>query len=130
MTGKTLTDVAAEMWNHKARMAAPAPRLAASELLEIASYLWATPFFEDAGDGAAGRRVFSDKHCGACHKGASNGVPRLNGRAFSGITMVSALGRHDPEMLGQKNARAITWPRFEGAQMSDLIAFLNSKHRD
>jgi len=121
---KTLTDIAAAMWNHKPRMANNAPQLTAGEMGEIASYLWATGFFEDSGNAAAGGRVFSAKHCDACHN-ASSGVPELNGKACSAIAMVSALWHHGPEMLDQMKAKGIPWPRFEGAEMSNLIAFLN-----
>jgi cytochrome c2 len=100
--------------------------LTAAETREIASYLWATGFFKDSGDAAAGRRVFAAKQCGACHNDHSNVTPKLVGKAFSGITMVSALWHCGPQMLEQTKARGIAWPRFEGAQMSDLIAFLNS----
>jgi len=48
------------------------------------------------------------------------------GKTFNGATMVSALWHHGPRMLDQMKAKNISWPRFEGKQMSDLIAFLNS----
>jgi hypothetical protein len=41
--------------------------------------------------------------------------------------MVSALWHHGPQMLDGMKVKGIAWPRFEGAQMSDLIAFLNSQ---
>ena len=126
LKGKTLTDIAAAMWNHQPRMAATAPQLTIEEMREITSYLWAAQFFEDAGDAAAGRRVFTAKRCAVCHEGAASGAPKLIGRTFSGITMVSALWHHGPQMLGQMKAKNIPWPRFEKAQMSNLIAFLNS----
>jgi mono/diheme cytochrome c family protein len=128
LKGKTLTDIAAAMWNHKPRMAATAPELTAAEMREIAGYLWATGFFEDSGDATAGRRVFSAKHCAACHNDAQKAAPKLNGKAFSGITMLSALWHHGSQMLEEMVARGIAWPRFEGTQMSDLIAFLNSQN--
>jgi mono/diheme cytochrome c family protein len=129
LNGKTLTDIAAAMWNHRPRMAAAAPQLTAAEMREIASYLWATGFFKDSGDAAAGRRVFAAKQCSVCHNDVSNVAPKLGGKTFSGITMVSALWHCGPKMLEQTKARGIAWPRFEGAQMSDLIAFLNPEKR-
>ena len=93
---------------------------------EIASYLWASEFFEDAGDVAAGRRLFTAKRCAVCHEDAASGAPKLMGKAFNGATMVSALWRHGPRMVTQMTAKGIAWPRFERTQMADLIAFLNS----
>lgn len=127
LKGKTLTDIAASMWNHQLRMEATAPQLTAAEMRGIASYLWATGFFQDSGDTAAGRRVFAAKHCEDCHNDRSNVTPHLNGRAISGITMVSALWHHGPQMLDEMKVRGILWPRFERKEMSNLIAFLNSQ---
>jgi mono/diheme cytochrome c family protein len=50
LKGKTLSDIAAAMWNHRPRMAAAAPQLTGAEMREIASYLWAAGFFRDSGD--------------------------------------------------------------------------------
>ena len=41
--------------------------------------------------------------------------------------MVSALWRHGPRMLDQMKTKGLEWPRFDGAQMADLIAYLNTK---
>lgn len=127
LKGLTLTEIAASMWNHAPKMAAagaPLSKLESGEMRELLSYLWAEQFFGDAGNAGAGRRVFAAKHCAGCHEGADG--PRLTGRTFSGITMVSALWHHGPQMLEQMKAKNITWPRFDGAQMSNLIAYLNS----
>jgi hypothetical protein len=40
--------------------------------------------------------------------------------------MVSALWRHGPRMLDQMKTKGLGWPRFDGSQMADLIAYLNS----
>lgn len=129
LKGMTLTDVAAVMWNHQSLTAVTAPRLTVAEMGEIAGYLWAPGFFENSGDAAAGRRVFSDKHCDTCHNAPLNGLTENRGRRFSAITIVSTLWRHNPKVLEEMKARGIAWPRFEGSQMSDLIAFLNSDNR-
>ncbi len=130
--GRTLTDIAAAMWNHAPKMAAAGAqpvKLEAGEMRELLSYLWAEQFFQDPGNPAAGRRVFTAKRCATCHEDASTGAPRLTGagRSFSAAAMVSALWHHGPRMLDQMQAKGISWPRFERAQMSDLIAFLNSE---
>jgi mono/diheme cytochrome c family protein len=126
---KTLTEVAAAMWNHeptlsKAR-ATPA-NFVPGEMRDLLGYLWAQHFFEDAGSTAAGRRVFVSKKCAACHEDAK--APKLaRGAGFNGATMVSALWRHGPSMLREIKNQGVAWPRFEGSQMADLIAYLNSR---
>src|SRR5439155_4154044 len=52
--GRTLTEIAAAMWNHAPRMAdagAPMAPFEPGEMRELLSYLWAKQFFEGAGDG-------------------------------------------------------------------------------
>jgi len=127
--GQTLTTIAAEMWDHAPRMAAAGAKpvtFAPGEMKDLLSYLWAAQFFEDSGSPAAGRRVFEANHCAACHQDASSGAPSLNGKSFSAAIMVSALWHHGPRMLDQMGAKHIAWPRFDGRQMSDLVAYLNS----
>jgi len=128
LRGQTLTGIAVDMWNHAPRMAGAAPALDAQEMRDLVSYLWAQQFFEDSGRAAAGQRVFTKKHCVVCHDDASSGAPKLTGRRepFTGSAMVSALWRHGPKMLSKMKAKGISWPRFDGAEMANLIAYLNS----
>jgi mono/diheme cytochrome c family protein len=130
LRGKTLTEFSAAMWNHEpvlSKAGASPARFAPGEMRDLLGYLWAQQFFEDAGSAAAGRRVFVSKKCAGCHEDASK-APKL-GRAagFNGAAMVSALWRHGPSMLGQMKKQGVAWPRFEGAQMADLLAYLNTK---
>jgi len=130
--GKTLTEIAAEMWNHAPRMAAAgatAAPLAPGEMQSLVSSFWAAKFFEGSGHSAAGSGVFTRKNCAVCHNDASSGAPRLpmTGREFSGAAMISVLWRHGPNMLDQMKTKGLAWPRFEGMQMADLIAYLNTK---
>jgi mono/diheme cytochrome c family protein len=128
LKNKTLTDIAAAMWNHEPRMAQTPAQLDPAEMKEIVSFLWAGEFFEDSGKSAAGERVFAAKHCTTCHNDAASGAPALPaaGRSFTGAAMVSALWRHGPRMMDQMNSKHIAWQRFDGHQMADVIAFLNS----
>jgi mono/diheme cytochrome c family protein len=129
--GMTLTGIAAAMWKHAPHMAAsgaPAGKLDQGQMRDLVSSFWAAQFFEDAGHPAPGSRVFANKHCGVCHDDALSGAPHLpiQDRDFSGAAMVSALWRHGPRMLDLMKTKGLEWPRFDGAQMADLIAYLNS----
>jgi mono/diheme cytochrome c family protein len=129
LKGKTLTDIAVAMWDHEPKMpAAPAP-LDLGEMREIVSYLWAGQFFEGQGNPTAGARVFTAKRCVTCHANATNGAPKIADmkRPFSAATMVSSLWHHGPAMLDQMKAKGIAWPRFEGSEMANLIAYLNAQ---
>ena len=130
LQGKTLTDIAAAMWNHEPRMpAAPAP-LSLEEMREIVSYLWTAQFFEDSGNPAAGARVLTAKRCAVCHNDPSSGAPKLAEMksTFSAATMVSALWHHGPGMLDRMKAKGMAWPRFDGSEMANLIAYLNAQN--
>lgn len=127
LRGQTLTDIAADLWDHAPRMAGSVPSLDIQEMRDLTSYLWAQQFFEDSGNAAAGKRVFAQKHCATCHEDPSSSAPKLNAGqgTFSGAKMVSILWRHGPQMMDQMKNKGIAWPRFDGPEMSNLIAYLN-----
>lgn len=129
LRGQTLMDIAVDMWNHEPKMAKETPSLDGEEMRDLTSYLWAQQFFVDSGNPGSGKRVFTAKHCATCHEDASSGVPKLAGARqapFTASAMVSALWRHGPQMMEQMKAKNIPWPRFDGAEMANLIAYLNS----
>jgi mono/diheme cytochrome c family protein len=128
--GLTITEIAAEMWDHGPRMASldAAPAVfEPGQMRDLLSYIWARQFFEDARDPSRGRRVFASKGCAGCHENASSGAPDLikAGTHSSGPAMVAALWRHGPVMLARMNASNMKWPRLNAGDMSALIAYLN-----
>lgn len=130
LRGQTLMDIAVDMWNHAPRMAQAPASLDSEEMRDLASYLWAQQYFTDSGNPAAGKRVFSAKHCATCHEDAVSGASKFVGARttpLTGSAMVSALWRHGPRMMEQMKGKGIPWPRFEGAEMANLIAYLNSR---
>jgi mono/diheme cytochrome c family protein len=130
LKGMTLNDVAVAMWNHEPKMQVSSFQLEPGEMSDLVSYLWAGQFFEDSGNATAGEHVFASKHCANCHNDRSGKAPKLTGagRSYTGATIVSALWRHGPQMLDQMKGKGVAWPRFEGAEMANLIAYLNAGH--
>jgi mono/diheme cytochrome c family protein len=126
--GKTLSDIAAAMWSHAPKMGEHPPTLNASEMSAIVTWLWTEQVLDAGGNPAAGKRVFAEKGCGGCHGERSSGAPNLASRkgSFSSVAMVSALWQHGPQMLERMKQKQVEWPRFTAAQMSNLIAYLNS----
>ena len=125
---RTLTEVAAAMWNHAPQMAGRAASLTVEETREILGYVWAADFTRARGDASRGRKTFSTQ-CGGCHeKGAA---PKLAARAdgFTTVTLISALWRHGPKMLGQLEAEGKAWPRLSPPEMANLVAFLDLNRR-
>jgi mono/diheme cytochrome c family protein len=130
LSGETLTDIAAQMWDHGFRMPAATVHLDPAEMRELLSYVWAGQFFQSSGDAGRGKRVFAAKRCAVCHDDASSGAPPLSrgGHTVSGITMVSALWHHGPAMLALMTEKKMPWPHFDAREMSDLIAYLNTRN--
>jgi cytochrome c2 len=129
--GLTLTGIAAQMWNHAPLMRAVPPRFEGNEMRDLLSYIWTSQFFGVRGDAARGGRLFAAKHCEVCHADKSSGAPPLPSKTgkFNGISMVSALWRHGPGMLGRMEEKNIAWPHLGLQEMSAIIAYLNAGDR-
>ena len=128
LKNQTITQIAADMWNHQPEMKQPPPVLSQEEMRQILAYVWARQYFTGEGNAERGKHVFTEKSCAVCHNDPSSGAPSLAGHkgAYSDITMVAALWDHGPRMLQEMARRNIPWPRFSDDEMSDLIAYLNS----
>jgi mono/diheme cytochrome c family protein len=128
LRNQSLTDIAADMWNHQPSMKNPPPTLTPDEMRRVLGYIWEREYFQGNGDAARGKKVFAEKACASCHGQPSSGAPSLaKGKdAYSDVSMVSALWQHGPTMLQNMKQKSIAWPRFDGQQMADLIAYLNS----
>jgi cytochrome c len=130
--GKTLTDMAAAMWNHAPKMERASIRFEPGEMNEILSHLWSSGMLDARGSATRGEKVFGAKRCSACHGADAAGAPDLRaakGREYTSLTMISALWRHGPAMLDRMREKSIPWPRLSANDMSDLIAFLNAGAR-
>jgi mono/diheme cytochrome c family protein len=128
LKNQTLTAIAADMWNHQPRMKNPPPVLSQEEMRRLVAYLWGRQYFRGSGNAERGKKVFADKSCYICHGNRMSGAPSLaKGKdSYSDISMVSALWQHGPRMAELMKERKLAWPRFTAAEMSDLIAYLNS----
>jgi len=128
----TLTDVAAAMWSHAPLMMkdpsrAPKP-VNIDEMRSIISYVWAQQFFSPKGDAAKGQRIFESQKCASCHGGTGK-APQLSRETgpFSPVRMVSVLWSHGPAMERQIGEHKMKWPTLSPTEMSNLIAYLNSR---
>ena len=125
---RTLTDVAASMWNHAPKMREQAKELTADEVREILAYAWAQQFFQPKGNTAKGGKLFAAQ-CGSCHNDRSSGAPDLMAKkgTFNSVTMLSALWRHGPQMIEKMENQHKVWPVLNAADMGNLISFLGSR---
>jgi len=133
---RSFYDLATAMWNHLPRMAdrmqqlgIERPHLDAQEAADLIGFLYTLNYFDPPGTAAVGRKLFSDKRCVACHQvggvGGAVGPSLDHLRPFrSPIYVAAAMWNHGPQMIDAMAARGIQRPKFTGAELRDLIAFL------
>jgi cytochrome c2 len=147
---QTVTGYIAAMWNHAELMRAMSganasptgrshqetsggqfPKLDAEGMSNLVAFLFSESYFFERGNAARGRGVFESKSCAGCHEGRrkETGAADLTQSAelYSPITLTSAVWRHTPEMFAAARRAGVSWPRFQGSEMADLIAYLNSR---
>lgn len=129
------------MWNHGPAMQEQIkkshltyPTLTGKDIVDIAAYLrqattGATVIRMSPGDPTKGKTVFEEKHCNKCH--LVEGKARIIGPSLLGIELkkgvteiASLMWNHGQVMTEFMKRENIDWPRFEGNEMADLIAYL------
>lgn len=132
----TVLQLAASMWNHAASMkrknpGTNLPTLNEDETRDLVTYLVVGRAFEETGDPWRGKLVFEAKNCASCHQtGAKDsGAPALSSLRgpFNPVRITSVLWSHGPKMLAAMKRENVRWPRFETAEMLNLLAYLNEK---
>ncbi len=126
----TVTDLAVAMWNHQPIMREWADAtgktiqpLERGQMAQLLSYLMEEGFLDRRGNEKRGARLFESRGCQACHSGAGRPLPA---REWNAAEMVAAFWRHGPEMRARMRADQVRWPTLSGADMADLIAWMNA----
>jgi mono/diheme cytochrome c family protein len=134
----TFFGLAAVMWNHipamQGRMDAlgiERPHLSADEMADLVLFLFTVHYSEASGDTEAGRDLFVERRCIMCHQvGGVGGVagPDLDrGVEFDSPSQVAAaMWNHGPAMAESMRSRGIERGTFTGAELVDLLAYINS----
>ena len=133
-----LFELGAAMWNHQSKMGAAMreariqrPTLTALEFSNLAGFLFTTQYGDASGDPVRGSRLFTAKSCARCHavggRGSSVG-PALDAfkRLRSPILLAAAMWNHGPAMAEKMEGGSISWPTFQGTELSDLAAYIVS----
>lgn len=138
----TVLDLAGAFWNHAPVMREKMqdlkiqpPTLTSREMTDLVAFLTAYRYYltqvGEPANPARGRRVFEGKGCTRCH-GESDAwgrpgpnLARLRGR-FSAIFLAQAMWNHGPEMASLMRGQGLPWPKFEGLDMGDLLAYLQT----
>jgi len=129
MSGRSLTDIAAEMWNHGPKMLQNRVPIPPEEMRSLLGAVWFRQFVHPQGNAARGERIAASKQCLSCHtSGPGPDFGTLDG-SWSVLRLTSALWKHGPAMLSQMQSKHIQWPHFSASQIQDLIAWLGSQNR-
>ncbi len=135
---RSFYDLAAAMWNHLPGMAErmrefgiARPRLDPQETADLIAFLYTLNYFDPPGKVQAGRQLFTEKKCIACHQvGGVGGVvgPNLDflKQFGSPILIAAELWNHGPAMAEAMRTRGIERPTFKDSELRDLIAYLKS----
>lgn len=135
----TQLELAAEIWNHTPSMIASMehegiakPTMTGQEFTDITAYLYFLRFFDKAGNAAYGEYLFAVKGCNSCHLVSgrtSEGGPGLDEfpRNASPVFLGQAMWNHSLPMMGRMLRTGKKWPNFEGNEMMEILAYINTK---
>jgi cytochrome c2 len=135
--------LAADMWNSGPAMQAvqsyrgiPMPMFVGRELADIHAYIRRSSslrgremVFLQPPDPNIGRQLFAAKGCGRCHGSSGSGTefgPDLHAatQRLQVSEIAGQLWNHSFQMAAAMRARGISFPRFQGTEMADIISFL------
>ncbi len=141
----SLPELVTAMWNHAPRMwqnmqaqKMEYPDLSYEDMAHLFSYLYVERYVDEPGDALRGRDVFARKGCAACHQLHTVGnatVPEFPPGDFTGaqnagiasdsLGWTQQMWNHAISMQARAADQGISWGRFDGHEMNDLVAFLN-----
>ena len=141
----TVLDLAGAFWNHGAVMRekmhdlkVPIPVLDRGQLADLLAFLTAYRYYlaqvGEPGNPVRGRQLFEAKSCDLCHgtpadfKKAGPSLERYRGN-FSAIYIAQSMWNHGDKMAEVMRSAGITWPQFQGNEMGDLLAYLQTGNR-
>ncbi|MBI2987492.1 MAG: c-type cytochrome [Deltaproteobacteria bacterium] len=134
--------MAQAMWNHgppmvkkMAELGLSPPSLAGKEMVDLLAYIRSASeirikerVYMLPGDPRKGEKLFTTKGCVACHGTAGRGGagPSLGpGKLRGSVSQIAAvMWQHGPRMWKKMEEMKIAYPRLEGSEMADLIAYL------
>lgn len=135
--------LAQALWNHAPRMedqlrgkGMKRPKFEKGEIVDLSAYIRSASsspaseqLYMSPGNPVDGKKVFTEKKCVRCHD-----VVQANKRRGPvlgeldldrSVTEIAALmWNHGSEMGQHMKQMGIAWPRFDGKEMADLIAYL------
>ena len=135
------TPLAQAMWNAGPRMqqeqlrrGSPIPQFTGHEMADLQAYIRAEGLrkgreveLQPLPNPMRGAEIYRDKRCAVCHESTRGQAPNITRSALSKTVseITGLLWNHSYAMNEQMATRGIPFPRFEGTELSDLIAHLH-----
>ena len=132
----SLNELITAMWNCAPRMwerirveRISYPALNQEDMAHLFAFLYTARYVDEPGDPSHGRALFEKKGCARCHaiRGSGGGVgPDLStvGGVDTPIVWAQLMWNHAPAMEAGMQQLGVRWPRFEAAEMNDLLAYM------
>ncbi len=137
--GETELDLASKIWNHTPSMiigmekaGVIKPTLTGQEFTEISAYLYFLKFFDEPGNPARGKSIFTEKGCVSCHPSSGRGKEGAPGlsefpKNISPVFLSQAIWNHSLNMMARMVEIGMKWPKFRGTEMMDLLEYIKTK---
>jgi cytochrome c2 len=134
----TPSELAATMWNHAPTMWSrmsernvTVTQLTTQNAADLLAMLYASRFFEKAGDAARGKELFTEKRCVQCHGITTPVNPKAKPLAqWQGLSdpvaLVSANWNHSSDMWDENKRKGFHWPTLNADEMTDLLVYIRN----
>ena len=135
----TPSELAATMWNHAPTMWSrmsernvTVGKLTLDNAADLLAMLYASRFFEKAGDAARGKELFTDKGCVRCHGIEQPVNPKAKPLSLwqglaDPVALVSANWNHSSDMWDEVSRKKIPWPSLNAQEMTDLLVYIRTR---
>ncbi len=127
---KNVLEIAALMWNAGPRMwgtmaekKITIPELSPEEFINITAYLYFIGYPGKRGNKISGKNIFV-RNCSQCHTlGPGPSLDEIKGK-YNALEFMLTIWNHTENMHEIAKEKGISWPRFLGYEMNDLIEFI------
>jgi cytochrome c2/mono/diheme cytochrome c family protein len=125
LRNKTWMDIGAGIWNHSQKM--PTVRMVSpDDMRRLLAYVWQLQYDGPPGSGVLGQKVFVEKGCAECHKDPRP-AGKLGGKRVTAFSLVAAAWGPARQAHQRIVDRGSPWPTLSPADVSNLVAYLNSR---
>jgi len=134
----TPSELAATMWNHAPTMWSrmsennvAVAKLTTENAADLLAMMYASRFFEKAGDAARGKEVFTEKRCVQCHGFTTPVNPKAKPLALwqglaDPVSLVSENWNHSSDMWDENKRKGFHWPTMTDEEMTDLLVYIRN----